>query len=878
MSDFTIEDLKKQTVGKLIQLAQFELHGGDHPFEWVFKLAGQLEQNHKFSFARRLYQHLRKKHASTDEKLIQRLAKAIYKDDELPSDRRYDFAAQLLWERYGKEPEAINNQEVLGLLGSIFKRKWKTDGQIFSLLQSLDYYCRGYQLWRQAPGENNDQCYTAINYAFVCDLLSESYRKVAIGASSSDKIAGDYTATANTVRVEIVQFMLPVAKQKGAGYWDAVTLAEAYLGLGLLDGARDFLARALKYSPSSWQKESTVFQLAELCNLRFTASKAATINVQTRQQLLALVKQFALADQPEDMTRPVRPGAESDVNFTTFGLNRKVGLALSGGGFRASLFHIGMLARLAELDVLRFVEVISCVSGGSIIGAYYYLKLKQKLEEKADKELDKSDYLQIVEEISEEFPKQVQKNMRNLVLANPFVSLRLAVDTSYTRTSRVADLYEKYLYANLLPKAGPDKQIYMHDLFIRPMGDPDFNFKRDNWKRAHKVPALVLNATTLNTGHCWQFTASFMGESRDSQQEELDKMLTLRRMYYDEAPEEHQKVPLAKAVSASSCVPGLFAPVSLKNLYPNQTVQLVDGGVFDNQGIHSLLEQECNTLILSDASGQLSAATTPPTGAASSVLRSDMVLQERVRDTQLKDLQAQKQAGGIKGYMLMHLTKALPSGMVDWIGCTDKLVREDYLMNDISNQQHTPYGISVDIQAQLATIRTDLDAFHESETKALMYSGYAMTSYEFEKSGQAEEFPEPRMKSGEEAINWNFLQVADRVLEQDPASRLRQLLQSSSSLFGKSFQIPLVRNVLVALVVALGLYWISILMAAKNFVPLLITAVLVLAVVLPALRKVILNFLIKIFQTIPLLLTSLLFLAFNWGLTRLYLWWGKLRD
>ena len=34
----------------------------------------------------------------------------------------------------------------------------------------------------------------------------------------------------------------------------------------------------------------------------------------------------------------------------------KVGLGLSGGGFRASLFHIGVLARLAELDILRHVE------------------------------------------------------------------------------------------------------------------------------------------------------------------------------------------------------------------------------------------------------------------------------------------------------------------------------------------------------------------------------------------------------------------------------------------------------------------------------------------------------------------------------------------
>jgi len=58
----------------------------------------------------------------------------------------------------------------------------------------------------------------------------------------------------------------------------------------------------------------------------------------------------------------------------------KFGLALSGGGFRASLFHIGVLAKLAELDVLRRVEVLSCVSGGSIIGAHYYLQLRETLE------------------------------------------------------------------------------------------------------------------------------------------------------------------------------------------------------------------------------------------------------------------------------------------------------------------------------------------------------------------------------------------------------------------------------------------------------------------------------------------------------------------
>ncbi len=57
----------------------------------------------------------------------------------------------------------------------------------------------------------------------------------------------------------------------------------------------------------------------------------------------------------------------------------KVGLALSGGGFRTSLYHIGVPARLAELDMLRYVEVISCVSVGSILGTYYYLELRRRL-------------------------------------------------------------------------------------------------------------------------------------------------------------------------------------------------------------------------------------------------------------------------------------------------------------------------------------------------------------------------------------------------------------------------------------------------------------------------------------------------------------------
>src|ERR1019366_9489163 len=45
----------------------------------------------------------------------------------------------------------------------------------------------------------------------------------------------------------------------------------------------------------------------------------------------------------------------------------QLGLALSGGGFRAMLFHLGSLWRINDLGLLKRLNVITSVSGGSII-------------------------------------------------------------------------------------------------------------------------------------------------------------------------------------------------------------------------------------------------------------------------------------------------------------------------------------------------------------------------------------------------------------------------------------------------------------------------------------------------------------------------------
>src|SRR5260370_11134312 len=50
----------------------------------------------------------------------------------------------------------------------------------------------------------------------------------------------------------------------------------------------------------------------------------------------------------------------------------QIGLALSGGGSRAIAFHLGCLRALNRLGLLDRVAILSMVSGGSVIGAYFH--------------------------------------------------------------------------------------------------------------------------------------------------------------------------------------------------------------------------------------------------------------------------------------------------------------------------------------------------------------------------------------------------------------------------------------------------------------------------------------------------------------------------
>ena len=524
----------------------------------------------------------------------------------------------------------------------------------------------------------------------------------------------------------------------------------------------------------------------------------------------------------------------------------KLGLALSGGGFRASLFHIGALARLAELDLLRRVEVISTVSGGSILGAYYYLKLKQLLEGKrADfPKPTREAYIKIVREIETGFLAGVQRNIRVRALWNPYKNARMFLSDDYSRSDRMAELYNVNFYRpvwrEIQGQAAGDT-IPLRDIKISPPGsNAGFDVAEYNARAEHKIPILVINATSLNTGHSWHFTSSWVGEpdARSHFVHGLDTNFRLEQLRFDgkdrndkskprkRLPDESnekargsklEELTLADAVAASACVPGIFAPMSIHDLYWNGegreiVVELVDGGVFDNQGIDALYMAQCTEIICSDASGQLEDERAPSSGIFPVISRSNDILMDRVRDDGFYNLYQSKRGAELIGehdprYSGNELERELRS---EWNVAKFAFF---HLRQSFAAQPGYPVFPGPTDRAppgaghiyRLSSIRTDLDCFCDVEAFSLMYDGYCLSNERTGESGISGSATLPQRNPGQDP--WQFLRVTSMLGPQDTArlGRLLKHLEVGKQLLFKVFRLPDPTAVAVALILAVGL-------------------------------------------------------------------------
>ncbi len=256
------------------------------------------------------------------------------------------------------------------------------------------------------------------------------------------------------------------------------------------------------------------------------------------------------------------------------GRRNKLGLALAGGGFRASLFHLGVLHRMAELDLLRYVEVLSTVSGGSIIGALYALLLKKHLEESDNEgKMSCEQYISIVKDLQKALVKGIQKNLRTRLFLNPFGILRV-ITTPQSLGKRMARLYERYLYKDVvkaIERPGWWQNTFrpgrmkLENIRINPNREPiksgieGYNQKcleEALKKKPNSIdtpgPAvatkLVLNATSLNSGARFFFSSSEIGDwflgyfrNDDEELEILEKRKKLIEDISKEKLNEHIK-------------------------------------------------------------------------------------------------------------------------------------------------------------------------------------------------------------------------------------------------------------------------------------------------------------------------------------------------
>ena len=768
------------------RLAERFIAGMSLTVEEVDKLWKACKTDEAFSHARRV---LNRRRASAEnilaarsdyqppsaQKLREQAALMTSKDPDLAAAVRHDWGLKIL-----EADLQTSSAETLGIAGGIWKRRWELDGMVSSLEKSLQHYLAPVErdgqnassveeLDRGGRGVTAEDGYPAINAAFVCDLLAH--------LTEDQESRKTYRSRATDLRRRICHAVT------GESYWVLVTLAEARFGLGQVDEAVALLGEAARKEPDPWERETTARQLARL----------------------GAVREMAIADTKRVVSALVGDGPRGEACVQSV-LVGKVGLALSGGGFRASLYHLGILARLAESDVLRHVETLSTVSGGSMLGAAYYLRVRRLLSAEGDP--DRTAYVRLVRELIEDFREGTNANLRSSLLMDLRVCHAILSGNDEVYATGMAEAVFRTLYSRTVE---PDP--HMAELSIRPAGaEQDFHPRYHNLQRRAKVPALLLNATALNTGHSWQFTTTSMGESPFSIVAGADPLPRLRRAYYvNQQGKTVRGVTLSQAVAASACVPGLFAPLTLTGLYDGYDVRLVDGGVYDNQGALALLQEDCTVLIVSDACGQLGLDKEPGGGHVLPLLRSVGIFQERMRHESYSNLRAAKESGRLGGLAYVHLKQDLDAAPVNWTHCEDPSREDDQLPAVTRENPTTRYGVWKHHQALLAEIRTDLDVFSDIESAALMASGYMAMNTEIKRLISEV----PALDARREETDWFFSPLIPRLAREEPI--LAQHLKAGSVQFLRIMKLDgKVRNVVLGCAVLALLIVVAVLCETWN--------------------------------------------------------------
>ncbi len=431
------------------------------------------------------------------------------------------------------------------------------------------------------------------------------------------------------------------------------------------------------------------------------------------------------------------------------------GLALSGGGFRATLFHLGVISYLYDVErawrqwdnanslpanaigprpfrPLSDTCHIASVSGGSILAAHLVLNWKRYTDFKNPGEFAKA---------ANEIISFTQKDIRGRIVRQLPITLWPYAASVLWRRSRRKD-WEMPAWLN---RSTTDSLARSYDKYL-------FHGARlRDLDPANNVPSLSLLA--VNLGSDGNNSVAFTYEGLVSYSSSLGSNIA-QTIHADDTE------LVGRAVAASSAFPGLFTPLFYNPSGSEDILRLSDGGVYDNLGVRKFLNDiaihkpQFEQIIVSDASSasgskfglEFFEPITVPIKAADILFR-------RVYD--------------------FEVAAAYPS-LFCMVGLRRNFSVKTFPIPPLRGQYRIP----------LSRVRTDLDEFSDLEVFALVRQGYSAAH-------DSLAFPLPNSSSGAISQTWSPTpRLAERFVneltqvplpksDQDTIDEIEQTLEAS---------------------------------------------------------------------------------------------------
>lgn len=257
-----------------------------------------------------------------------------------------------------------------------------------------------------------------------------------------------------------------------------------------------------------------------------------------------------------------------------------IALCLSGGGYRAMLFHVGVAWYLNDAGYLQKLARISSVSGGSITAGVLALA----------------------------WPRLAGNDPATAFRQHVVGPLRKMASTTIDKKAVLGGVFLPGTVSDRIIKRY--KEILFSDRTLQDFPDS---------------PRFVINATSVQTGSLMRFSKPFIAD-------------------WQVGVYPNPTKSVAEAVAASSAFPPVLSPVRIRfnpgdfsekpgDLHepPYTTeVMLTDGGVYDNMGIETAWKR-CRTILVSDAGGKMQPEKKPAANWASHSLRINSLIDNQVR-------------------------------------------------------------------------------------------------------------------------------------------------------------------------------------------------------------------------------------------------------